>query len=291
MLSELAVAAHAGDPPPRLSSSQYVRIHRHRVEVGLAAVGAAVAAAVAATALDDGGFSAGSQTVLILLSAVALLIAVLFDPDQVTAVARQLPVLVLVALAGVEAAIGLSAAALHSLPDAERIGGSWRPGGTFQYPPTLGLLQVAALPVLLRGMTAGRLVAVAAALGAALAGAVLGCAGSRLDLVFAAAVALVALAWPPRARHRGELLAAFVLIVLAAIGGHSLLGEHVSRGAGGSAARLVLADVLCLVLAAAWLPVQAFARRRRPRSSPQSWALEGCSWACALGGCLAVHHR
>ena len=203
-----------------------MRIHRHRVEVGLAAVGAAVGAAVAATVLDDGGFSAGSQTVLILLSAVALLIAVLFDPDQVTAVARQLPVLVLVALgalavlsaawtigsaseslrdglvilayaalavaagaltarvgpvpiaiglaalAGVEAAIGLGAAALHSLPDAERIGGSWRPGGTFQYPPTLGLLQVAALPVLLCGMTGERRVAVVAALGAALAGAV-----------------------------------------------------------------------------------------------------------------------
>ena len=285
----------------------------------MAAVAVAVSAAVAATVLDDGGFSAGSQTVLILLSAVALLIAVLFDPDQVTAIARQLPVLVLVALgalavvsatwtigpaseslrdglvifayaalavaagaltarvgpvpiaiglaalAGVEAAIGLSAAALHSLPNAERIGGSWRPGGTFQYPPALGLLQVAALPVLLRGMIGERRAAVPAALGAALAGAVLGCAGSRLDVVLAVAVALVALAWPPRDRDRGELLAALVLIVLAAIGGHMLLGEHVSRAAGGSVARLVLVGVVCLGLSAAWLPAQAFARRQRPR--------------------------
>jgi hypothetical protein len=114
-------------------------------------------------------------------------------------------------------------------------------------------------------MIGERRAAVPAALGAALAGAVLGCAGSRLDVVLAVAVALVALAWPPRDPDRGELLAALVLIVLAAIGGHMLLGEHVSRAAGGSAARLVLVGVVCLGLSAAWLPAQAFARRQRPR--------------------------
>jgi hypothetical protein len=291
----------------------------HRVEAGLAAGAVALAVAVAATMLDGGGFSPGAQTLLVLLAAVTLLVAVLFDPDRVIAIARQAPVLVLVALgalallsaawtigsarvsvrdglvifayaalavtagaltarmgpvpiavglavlAGVEAAIGLSAAALHTLPDAERIGGSWRPGGTFQYPPALGLLQVAALPVLLRGMTEQTRVAVPAALGAAVAGAVLGCADSRLDVLLAAAVALIALARPARAPDRSELVAALVMIVLAATGGHFLLGEHVTRGAGGSAARLALVGVLSLGLAAAWLPVRAFARRRRPR--------------------------
>jgi hypothetical protein len=291
----------------------------HRVEAGFAAGAVTLAAAVAVSTLDGGGFSPGAQTLLVLLAALSLLLAVLFDPDHVIAIARQGPVVVLVALgalallsaawtigsaresvrdglvilayaalavaagaltarvgplpiavglaalAGLEAAIGLSAAALHTLPDAERIGGSWRPGGTFQYPPALGLLQVAALPVLLRGMTVHARVAVPAALGAALAGAVLGCADSRLDVLLAAAVAVMALTWPPRPRERGELVAALVLILLAAIGGHILLGEHVSRGAGGSTARLVLVGLLCLGLAAAWLPVREFARRERPR--------------------------
>src|SRR4051812_45897624 len=48
---------------------------------------------------------------------------------------------------------GLIAAALHEPPFAERLEGVWRPGGPFEYPPALALLEVSALPVLLAAVT------------------------------------------------------------------------------------------------------------------------------------------
>jgi O-Antigen ligase len=308
-----------------------------RVEAGLTVGAVTVAAAVGVTVLDGGGFSPGAQTLLVLLGAVALLAAVLLYPDEVIAIARRAPVVVLIALgvlallsatwtigsardsvrdglvilayaalaaaagaltakvgpapiavglaalAGVEAVIGLTAAALHTLPDAERIGGSWRPGGSFQYPPALGLLQVAALPALLRGMAAEARVALPAALGASLAGAVLGCADSRLDVLLAAAVAAVLLVWPPRARDRSQLIAALALIVLAGIGGHLLLGEHIRRGASGSAGRLALVGGLCLGLAAVWPVVRRFALGRRLPRAIVVTVVVGAATVAAVG--------
>jgi hypothetical protein len=60
------------------------------------------------------------------------------------------------ALALLEAILGLRAVAFHALPDAERIGQTWRPGGTFEYSPALAILEVGALPVLSRGLSLAR---------------------------------------------------------------------------------------------------------------------------------------
>jgi hypothetical protein len=165
-------------------------------------------------------------------------------------------------LAGVEAVLGLAAAALHSLPNAEWIDGSWRPGGTFQYPPALGLLELAALPVFLAALLRVRSLALAAAAGAVLAGAMLGCADSRLDLGLAVVVLALAVLWPPGGKgRRRELVAAAGLFGLAALDGHLVLGGHVTATqGGGDLARLGLITCACLALALAWLPIRALVR-------------------------------
>jgi len=173
-------------------------------------------------------------------------------------------------LAAIEAVLGLRAAALHSLPDAEWLSGSWRPGGSFQYPPALGLLEVAALPALLSGLARARAVASVAAAGAVLAGATLGSADSRIDLGLAAIVLGIALVVIPRCEpRRSEVVAAVALIGTAALAGHLVLGRHVSATqGGGGTARLILLGCLCAALAGAWLPIRALARRRfRPRAA------------------------
>src|SRR3954454_21881941 len=109
-------------------------------------------------------------------------------------------------LAGAVAAIavgtglaGLIAALLHAAPYAERIAGVWRPGGPFEYPPALALLEVSALPALLAALSSRRrLVAPAGVFGLAVATSVLALAASRLSL--ALAVALVLLWVAARAR-------------------------------------------------------------------------------------------
>ncbi len=129
------------------------------------------------------------------------------------------------AVAAVEAAIGLTALALQHEPWAQMIGGAWRPGGTFEYPPALAVLQVSALPIfawmILKGGTALRL---AGAVGGILAVAVLATAESRLGLglclllFLAAAVA----SWHSRSTVESERATAFagppirVLVGLAA---------------------------------------------------------------------------
>ncbi|HET6848645.1 MAG TPA: O-antigen ligase family protein [Gaiellales bacterium] len=59
---------------------------------------------------------------------------------------------VVIATAGVGlacATAGLAGLVLHSRPLAERIDGIWRAGGTFEYPPALGLLAVCAIAAVL----------------------------------------------------------------------------------------------------------------------------------------------
>ncbi len=148
-------------------------------------------------------------------------------------------------LALVEAVLGLRAVAWHDLPDAERIVRAWRPGGSFEYPPAVALLQVGALPVLSRGLcwrpaaaSPGRHCEVAintgSAIAAILAGAVLRLADSRLAI--AMAVVLIVASSVPIRRSRqaspgGVILAA--LVGLGALLGPLTLGGDVPSGAAG----------------------------------------------------------
>src|SRR4051794_14499690 len=110
----------------------------------------------------------------------------------------------LVALAGMiavvavaEAALGVGAAALRELPYAERIGGTWRAGGSFEYSSALALLEVAALPVFLSAMARARTALAAGAAAAAVLGAgAIMLAQSRTELALAILIAAMALAWP-----------------------------------------------------------------------------------------------
>jgi O-antigen ligase len=92
-------------------------------------------------------------------------------------------------LAVVAGLAGLVAVVAHAPPYAERIGGVWRPGGPFEYPPALALLEVSALPALLAaiGARSRRLTALGVA-GLAVAGAVLVLSASRVALAMAVVV-------------------------------------------------------------------------------------------------------
>jgi O-Antigen ligase len=132
----------------------------------------------------------------------------------------------LLALALVEGILGLHALAAHALPDAERIDGAWRPGGTFQYPPALAILEVGALPV--SCVLLAHRSALACACGAAaitLAGAVLGLSESRLGLALAVALLAALIVRRPAAlAGRAVPLAAVALFATGALGARAALG-------------------------------------------------------------------
>lgn len=159
-------------------------------------------------------------------------------------------------LAFIEAVVGLHAVASHTLPEAERLRGSWRPGGTFEYPPALALLQVGALPVFSCAMDRSRAPVAGAAAGATvLAGAVLGLADNRLAMALAAAVLLVLMlrpSAPPRAR--AAAVGASVLGVSGGLLAALALGAHVGLA------------LLAVAAGIAW----PMARRGRPLL-PRGW--------------------
>ena len=132
------------------------------------------------------------------------------------------------ALALAEGVLGLHAVALHALPDAERIDGVWRAGGTYQYPPALAIAQVAALPVIGSLLTHRSVLLAGAAAGAAvLCGAVLACCASRLGMTLAGVVLLVPIIWPAvgAGGRAGPVAGACCVLVGASIGS-ALLGGH-----------------------------------------------------------------
>ncbi len=173
---------------------------------------------------------------------------------------------VICALVAVDAAAGLVAAALRVEPLAERINGSWRAGGTFEYPPALALSAVLALPGLLRG--AGRRRA-ALSLGSvaalALAAGVIGLAGSRAEIALAIAVVAAAIAWPAAAMRapRSTAVLAALLAGGAALATRLALGGYAFPGArGGDAGRLLLLAAVVAAAVLAWALIRSWGRRR-----------------------------
>lgn len=188
-------------------------------------------------------------------------------PGAVTVIAAAIAV-----LAMAQAGLGLGAAALRELPYAERIGGSWRPGGSFEYSSALALLEVAALPALLSAMVRARpaLSCLAAAGGGLAMGTIL-LAETRIELVLAAIVVMIALLWPSRtvAVSRDRVLGSVVVVAISGGAIRLSIGGYVAPHAhGGSAARLGALVIIALVTATAWMPLRAAAGRlslRLPR--------------------------
>jgi hypothetical protein len=174
----------------------------------------------------------------------------------------------LAAIAVVAAAMGLAAAVVFSPSFAERIGGVWRPGGPFEYPPALALLQVSALPALLAGMLhRSRLVGGTAAAGLALAGGVLALSASRVALALAVAVAGAALVLPAATggARRAAVAAAVALGVAAGVVLALAAGAPPSRDGsyGGRLATLIAVTALAPPL---WLAARALLARLRERA-------------------------
>lgn len=168
-------------------------------------------------------------------------------------------------LAGANALLGLGGVALHALPDAERIGRTWRPGGTFEYQPALALLQVAAVPALAHSIERPGLWAPGvAAAGAFLAGSVLMLANSRLALALAALVLLgLSLKWDSLQGTRSGAITVTLLAVVGALVAPRLLGAAVGPHAP-AAGVSGLAGLLAVALASAIaFPLARMAWRRQ----------------------------
>lgn len=166
-------------------------------------------------------------------------------------------------LAVLEAAMGCTSAALHSGRWAILIDGSWRPSGSFEYPPALALLELTALPAFLRLATSdAREPASLGVAGLGVAGVTIGCTDSRTALFLLAAVLVAFAAWPAGDRAaRHAVVAAAGVVGVAVLIGALLIGRHTSAGEGGSGAaiRLAGASVAIAAAAALWTPLRALA--------------------------------
>jgi hypothetical protein len=161
--------------------------------------------------------------------------------------------------------IGVVGACLGAGPLADRIGGSWRPGGPFEYSSALALLEVSALPALLAAMCSRRRsLAAAGVAGAVIAGAVLGLADSRAELLLAALVAAIAVAIPERTvgANRAQASAAALTVAAAALLAHLIAGGHSGPGTSPGAWRLLGLAGACAALGAVWLARRAASGRR-----------------------------
>ncbi len=170
-------------------------------------------------------------------------------------------------------------------------GGSWRPGGTFEYPPALVVLQVSALPAfgwaMLRAQR--RWVALFGAGAAAMAGAVAGTADSRAGLALCVAVAVGAvlaarsLGFDPR-----RVALAVAVPALAGVAAHLLLGGHAAPGARGATGQLAVTLAVLLGLVAAWgaasraLPAASISRAESAAHAPRAARLAVATGAAVL---------
>jgi hypothetical protein len=118
-----------------------------------------------------------------------------------------LPIAVGIAvLAAVCAVVGLAGVLARTGPFADHESGAWRAGGTLEYSAALALLQVSALPVLLRGLGATRARwRWSAGVAGLLAVVVLWRSASRLEVAMAAAVLIAWLGWVRPAARRAAV--------------------------------------------------------------------------------------
>ncbi len=230
-----------------------------RTPVVLALVALAVLSAVSAAWSIDSLASLRWSLVIAAYAAVVVS-AGAFAAQQRRGV--ELLAAVVAVAAAVSGAAGLVGAALHEEPLAQKIYHVWRPGGTFEYAPTLALVQVCALPALLYAMVRGRPpIAAAGAAGAAIAGGTLALSGSRLQVALCVVVLLAApLASELRARAGGRAL----LFAPATVAACGAAVYACAREAPGDAGRLVAFAAVCALSAVAWGAARHLAARRGP---------------------------
>src|SRR6478672_7039563 len=142
----------------------------------------------------------------------------------------------LVALGLATASAGLAGLALRSPPLAERIAGLWRAGGTFEYPPALGLVCVCALAFALALHAAGRIDRLTAVVSGAVLTAAAAATFDRVTwLETAAVLALFAVRVPALRRAIWPVVAAAVACALLALAvshpSRSALERHLRHGA------------------------------------------------------------
>ena len=167
------------------------------------------------------------------------------------------PVAALIAaLAAAAGLVGLYGAGARVEPLADRLGGQWSPGGPVEYSPALALMQVSALPLLWLVMARGRdALAATGAAGAAVAGAVLALAGSRVQLALAGCVLVgCTLAAPLVGQRRLTVLAAGALAATAGGVADAIAGSYVAPYVtGGDAPRLLGLAAIVITAPAVWM--------------------------------------
>jgi O-antigen ligase len=152
----------------------------------------------------------------IALAAVAMPLLVWAGSSAQPELRRWLPLAVL-ALALCTGTAGLAGFALHSTPLAERIDGVWRAGGTFEYPPALGLVCVCALAAALALHAAGELDATGAVVSAALLTAAAAASFDRVAWIETAAVLVLFAVRAPAVRRTVALTAAVTACAAVAV--------------------------------------------------------------------------
>jgi O-antigen ligase len=201
--------------------------------VAVALVGGLAAAAQAN--LASLAWNRGDSSTAAALAAVALPLLVVLGAAARPALVRWLPLIVL-ALGLATATAGLAGLALRSPPLAERIAGVWRAGGTFEYPPALGLFCVCALAFALALHAAGRLDRLTALVsGATLTAAAVATFDRVTWLETAAVLALFAVRVPALRRAIWPVVAAAAACALLALAvshpSRSALERHLRHGA------------------------------------------------------------
>src|SRR6478672_8118807 len=192
-------------------------------------------AAVALANLASLAWNRGDSSTAAALAATALPLLVALGAAARPALLRWLPLIVL-ALGLATATAGLAGLALRSPPLAERIAGVWRAGGTFEYPPALGLVCVCALAFALALHAAGRIDRLTAVVSGAVLTAAAAATFDRVTwLETAAVLALFAVRVPALRRAIWPVVAAAAACALLALAvshpSRAALERHLRHGA------------------------------------------------------------